>query len=97
MAFCRACGTELKETDKFCEKCGTENGVKEIVREVIKEEQESRTFSKAWYVVAFFIPLIGLIAGIIFLAQSRKSSGKLLGFSILLMIIYFFLGLIMSF
>jgi|GEM_PF-4384023 len=79
MVYCRICGSELEGSANFCAKCGSNQN--EFLIGI------DNKVSKKWYVVAFFIPLIGLIASVIFAIQHRKGAFKLLAFTVIWWII----------
>jgi hypothetical protein len=75
MVFCSKCGAENDENNKFCGSCGN------------KLNGEERTFNRDWYLLAIFIPIIGLIGGLVFAGQGRKDAFRLIGVSVLIMVV----------
>lgn len=56
MAFCKKCGAELKEEDKFCPKCGEP--------QVIEEKKEPSTAEGVVGGIQFLVAIIVIIIGI---------------------------------
>ena len=66
--YCANCGTEIKEGDNKCSKCG---------RTVGAPQKETNGMAIAGMICAFLIPLLGLIFSIVGLSKSKKiNDGK---------------------
>jgi len=65
MKYCKNCGEELDDTDKFCEKCGTKTKVKPSTKKSDKSEIHSDISVSPSNkhvlpaILSFFIPAIG--------------------------------------
>ena len=83
MAYCRECGIEIGENDKFCKECGADVGKNIVIERVVEkrivgEKLPEKTFDSTWYLAGVLVPFIGLIGGIIFLIQGRRDAYKLI-------------------
>lgn len=76
--FCKKCGKEIKEEDKFCPYCGQD--VSKPVEEEIKKEVKKSESAVGWGFLGFFIPIAGLILFIIWNSDlENKAKGKAAG------------------
>lgn len=60
--FCKKCGKEIKEEDKFCPYCG-QDIEKPVVENKTKANKKSSNFG--WGLLGFLIPIVGLILFIV--------------------------------
>ncbi|TVO76927.1 zinc-ribbon domain-containing protein [Sedimenticola selenatireducens] len=105
--FCPECGTENPEGAKFCGNCrhqlsaSTNDPIKNPVNDVVEIDQGQPTVPDGMkygiLAASIFIPFIGLIMGIIYLAQGeseeKKDVGKLwLYVSLGIMLVYFIIS-----
>ena len=65
MSFCVNCGKELKEEEKFCPDCGTENGTEEAKETIITNPAPTYKVAKCFTVFGKIGPILGLISFII--------------------------------
>ena len=65
MSFCVNCGKELKEEEKFCPDCGTENGTEEAKETIIPNPAPTYKVAKCFTVFGKIGPIFGLISFII--------------------------------
>jgi uncharacterized membrane protein YvbJ len=93
MAYCRNCGSELGEDDKFCKECGENQDVKVVEKVVVEKTPEKPPVGAVWFIIGILIPLVGIIAGLIFASQNRKNAGVLILVSILVWGIIFFIAI----
>jgi RNA polymerase subunit RPABC4/transcription elongation factor Spt4 len=81
--YCKHCGTELEDSGNFCPECGkTHETVKVIERVVVEKEPEKKSVGASWFIIGILMPIIGVVAGLIFTAQGRKNAVALLLVSI---------------
>jgi uncharacterized membrane protein YvbJ len=81
--YCKHCGTELEDNSKFCHECGKiqeTNGF--VENEVLKMETKKNSVNVFWFIIAILLPIIGVLAGLIFIAQKKKNAVALLVLSI---------------
>ena len=78
--FCKNCGKDIGES-VICPECGTDNSTKETpVAPVVKEDvqpkvelkQKSNICGILGFAWSFFMPLVGLILGIVGLAKAKE-------------------------
>ncbi|KYC48910.1 MAG: 50S ribosomal protein L40e [Candidatus Methanofastidiosum methylothiophilum] len=84
--ICSRCGTENPFESRFCHKCG-ENLKSKNIDKIAVKKPKNRDIGTIWYVVGFIIPLIGIIAGLIFATQRRKNAGILILVSLIIPIL----------
>ena len=82
MVFCRGCGKDIHETAITCPHCGAVQIVQEVVVEL------SAGTVVAGYLLAVFIPIAGLVFGIVSLV--KKNSPHAIGILILSILFGFF-------
>lgn len=87
MVYCRNCGAEVEESDKFCKECGANQEEAKVVKAESKSA-EKKEFDKTWFGTAIFIPPLVLITGIVFAIQGRKDADKLIMVSIIFTVFY---------
>jgi len=66
--FCKYCGKELRDNDRFCMNCGAvvdDNAVKSEDLEVSKEYKPIGMWGYIGYEILFALPVVGLILAII--------------------------------
>ena len=90
--FCRHCGHEVLETDKYCNNCGKQLniiGLYDIQKidnlESVKPNKNG--IAIAGFVCSFFIPLLGFVFGGIGLKKAKECNRKGMGFSIAAIVI----------
>lgn len=79
--YCISCGAEMPIEGNFCPKCGKRQVVEREVKEErirrIEEEQAPQGAARIiLYLVSFFIPIIGIILGIIYYIKPSKETKK---------------------
>lgn len=82
--FCKKCGKEIIDNEKFCSECGT--GVDDDGN--FEKHKPKSVFRPLWVLITFLLPPIGLIMSIICYLRGDKEAWKLLAFSIFLIIVY---------
>ena len=83
MVYCQKCGSENPDNADYCQECGEKLGVKVVERIVVEKEPEKKSFGALWFIIGILMPIVGVIAGLIFASQGRKNAGVLLLVSIL--------------
>ena len=73
--YCNNCGAEIDDNAVVCPKCGVATGVETAVETAATEPQKKNGLAIAGFVLAFFVPLVGLILSII----GKKKSAELDG------------------
>ena len=68
--FCKYCGYEMNDNDKFCAHCG------KFVDNNNNQIQTNDTGSFGWAVLGFFIPIIGLILFLVWNTERPKTAKK---------------------
>jgi len=84
--ICPKCGIIFKHNSNTCSECASPLAVYD-------EQPKNTSKSGCWmYVIAFLIPLIGLILGLIYIAKDEEETGKpLMIFSIIIWVINIFI------
>ena len=89
--YCRNCGNELKDSDKFCDNCGasrfgTNNDTKTNNVQVANETQ---TDLFVYVALSLFLPIVGLILSIITKDEKPKAAkaGLIISTSVLVLAI----------
>jgi len=92
--FCSICGASMPRQALMCVKCGAENArIKKSEREVeVSNVGKFQIFSA--YFLAFIIPILGVIAGIILLC--KKETGHGLGALIISVFSFIFWAIVYS-
>lgn len=90
--YCKNCGNKIDLNDKFCISCGTEIEKNDVVisNNLEKVDKSGNDVSSLvlgiFSLVLFFVPVIGLILGIISMilgaSYNRKSNNKTVGFAL---------------
>ncbi|WP_051622793.1 SoxR reducing system RseC family protein [Mycoplasmopsis primatum] len=102
MSICKKCNNDNSEESKFCSQCGINLSSESTSAEQPQQEvnlNESNYIAIVGLVLAFFIPILGLIFSCIGLSISKQTKGGAGGgqatagifISILMIIITFFL------
>lgn len=77
MIFCRGCGKEIHETAVTCPSCGAAQGGSSVVAQ--KGKPWSTGQMVFYSLVSFFLPPIGILAGIMgMLKEATRKQGKIL-------------------
>lgn len=76
--YCKYCGAENPDNATFCQECGENLGVKVVERVVVEKEPEKKSVGALWFIIGILMPIIGVIAGLIFAFQGRKNAVVLL-------------------
>ena len=97
MKYCVHCGYELMDDAINCPNCGhpVSNDSKNTT--TVYYVNESNGYAIAGFVLSFFIPLLGLIFGVLGLSRSKEIGGEGRGFAIGALVnsgIYFLGGII---
>jgi uncharacterized membrane protein YvbJ len=82
MVFCRNCGAEVTENDKFCLECGVKQEEVKIVENEVEKAPDKKPVGLLWFIVGILLPIVGVLAGLIFMVQGRKNGMALLVVSI---------------
>lgn len=82
--YCKNCGKEINNNAYVCPNCGVL--VKSAPTEVVAKK-ESNTKALVGFILAFFLPIVGLILGIMGLKASNEMNGEGKGLSIAAIII----------
>lgn len=81
MKYCSKCGNELLDEAVICPKCGCQvDNIKKSENE--NKSTETNGLAIAGFVCSFFVPLLGLIFGIIGLNKSKTLNNNGKGLSI---------------
>ena len=73
MGFCRKCGTQLREDDKFCNQCGEPTG--EIQNSIKEEPKEEGSFG-AGFLLSIWLGFLGFIIAFAIDKERTKSGAK---------------------
>ena len=72
MNYCPKCGTQLNDGDEYCSHCGNKLGE-------IESRAEARTrrnvVAIVGFIMAFAVPIVGLVLSIIGLKRSKELNG----------------------
>lgn len=79
--FCARCGTEMKENATFCTNCGSSNDGA-AYSAVSNSENAHNGMATAGFILAFFVPILGLIFSIIGCAKAGRYNGNGRGLAI---------------
>ena len=76
--ICSKCGNEIPDNTAFCEKCGAET---ETSEQTLQPEQSEAPVTRdiihaELMIISIFIPLVGIILGIVNLCYSKPRSGR---------------------
>ena len=82
--YCKNCGKEIDNNAYVCPNCGVL--VKSAPTEVVAKK-ESNTKALIGFILSFFVPVVGLILGIMGLKASGEMKGEGKGMSIAAIII----------
>ena len=74
--FCKNCGSNIDDNAVVCPRCGVQVG------EVKPKTEEGNTIAIAGFVLAFFIPIAGLICSIIGRKRAKNSGAPYGGFAL---------------
>lgn len=94
--ICPRCNLVFSSKATECERC---HGPLSVYSSALAAAQrQSSDRGEIWpYLLAFFFPYIGIILGLIFVAQKRDNGGRVLGFSLVWMTICgLIVGLVLS-
>jgi uncharacterized membrane protein YvbJ len=91
MVYCQKCGAENEDNAVYCKECGEKLGVKVVERVVIEKEPKNNDIGAIWFIIGVVLPLVGIIAGLIFAAQRRKNAGLLILVSLIIPVLVFLL------
>lgn len=80
--YCKHCGTELEDNSKFCPECGKIQETNGLVKNEVNVETKKDSVNVLWFIIAILLPIIGVLAGLIFIAQKKKNAVALLVLSI---------------
>ena len=101
MPYCSKCGTEVDFNTEYCPKCGAPQSTSSYHSAPTRPADPYDSGSIGWFILGFFIPLVGLILFLVWSSDRPKSAkmsglGALVGFlfSIVFSIIY--IGIIMA-
>ncbi len=83
MVYCQKCGALNEDNALYCQECGGKMGAEVVERVVIEKKPEKKSVSGLWFIIGILMPIIGVIAGLIFASQGKKNAGALLLVSIL--------------
>lgn len=98
MKYCKYCGYELKDDARNCPNCGRDVFNNSINTTTVYYVNKINGYAIAGFIFSFFIPLLGLIFGVIGLSKSKELNGEGRGFSIgalIISLLYFLACLIM--
>lgn len=77
--FCRYCGAELKNDSDYCPKCGSRcDSPYYPATELNRDQHLYDSGSIGWFFVGLFIPLLGIILGIVWFRKKPKCAKKAL-------------------
>ena len=80
MKYCPKCGEQNPDEAKFCGKCGSTMTVSQFVNPDINSDDEVSSGLKTGIIVlSIFLPVIGIVMGIIYMNDSnisKKAVGK---------------------
>ncbi len=71
--FCRNCGAQIDDKAAICPHCGVAQNTR---------PEESNSLAIIGFILAFFIPIVGLICSILGLKKSRELGGKEYGLAV---------------
>ncbi len=84
--YCKNCGSEIDDRAVVCPKCGVATGK--------SGEDKASGLSIAALVLAFFIPLVGLILGIVAKKDAGEKSAKLAKAAIIVSVVFMVLNVL---
>ena len=76
MKYCKRCGKEIEDDVVYCPACGSHQ-YNDPVSTNVKANEDSGIGGVVCLVLSLIIPLIGLIAGIVYFASSKPKNGAL--------------------
>lgn len=94
--YCKKCGKELNDGDRFCSFCGFDNESKVEVNTTYAASNYD-TGSFGWAVLGFFIPICGLILYLVWKDEkplSAKMAGKGALVSVIINVIFWIIYII---
>lgn len=78
--YCRACGKEIADISQFCTSCGCRTALPQpLFPNGQPENFQEKPVDKVsvWIVVlCIFLPIVGIILGVVNLKDGKKKSGK---------------------
>lgn len=79
--YCMSCGKSIIDEALFCPFCGNRSDVFIISpqpkQEIIVEKKQEDKVNAGLIILTFFLPLIGIIYGVLRLKDNQKKSGKI--------------------
>ena len=82
MAYCPKCGAEIKAGDKYCPNCGTPASFATQKDVHDQAPTESNGYAIAGFILALFVPPLGIIFSAIGLAKVNECHGQGKGLAI---------------
>ena len=89
MAFCKSCGAEIPDNSTFCPKCGAPVGSAPVT-----PVQDDDTPSIGLNILAFIIPLVGIILYFFYREKTPNKAKEILKWALISMAIGFVIGFI---
>lgn len=94
MAYCRECGSEVDERNKYCTSCGNPMGP---LNPSIEHHHLENNGSFGWFFLGLFFPLVGFILFLVWIGSKKKSAyGALIG-SVVSFVLVFVLVIVAAF
>ena len=94
MPYCNKCGTEIEANTQYCPKCGASQTGDYYQQAPPRNYDPYDSGSFGWFILGFFIPLVGLILFLVW-SGDKPRSAKMAGMGALISILIGVIGIVL--